>query len=353
MTLPTLGVVIVTFNAADVILDCLESLLGSSGLRLSVVVVDNASSDATVAVLRDWASGRVGYVASDDLPIDVLPCSKPVRLRGETDESDDKGHSLTLIEAGLNGGFAAGVNLGLNFLATRPEIDRFWVLNPDSVIPPGTAAAFATEPGPEEGFSLMGGRVLYLETPDVIQIDGGKLDRRSGVTHNVHLFASHGATPPPDPAGFDFIMGASMVASRAFLDAAGPLSEDYFLYYEEVDWAQRRGRLPLAYCKSGIIFHRAGTAIGSPTKDRLASPFSLYFKHRGRMRFVRRHFPRNLPMAYVWSIAKAGQLLLKGLPFEAWTVLVGSFDGPPPASVRNKLSPEAAARAFGRAGSGS
>ena len=42
MTLPTLGVVVVTFNAADIIQDCLESLLASRGVQLAIVVVDNA-----------------------------------------------------------------------------------------------------------------------------------------------------------------------------------------------------------------------------------------------------------------------------------------------------------------------
>ena len=353
MTAPFLGVVIVAYNSADVILDCLESLLGSSGVRLCVAIVDNASTDTTVADLRGWASGRAGYVASVDLPFKVLPSAKPLTLHDEADLSDISGHRLTLIETGSNGGFAAGVNRGLAFLAKQPEIDRFWILNPDSVVPPETALAFATEPAPVEGFALMGGRVLYLDTPDVIQIDGGTIDRRSGVTHNVHLFASHSATRPPDPTIFNFITGASMVASRTFLEAAGPMQEDYFLYYEEVDWAQRRGNLPLIYCEMGVVFHRTGTAIGSPTKDRPASTFSLYFKHRGRMRFVRRHFPRNLPLAYAWSFAKAGQILLKGYPFEAWTMLLGSLGAPPPASVRKRLSADAAASAFGRPASGS
>jgi len=140
----------------------------------------------------------------------------------------------------------------------------------------------------------------------------------------------------------DFVTGASMVASRAFYEAAGPMPENYFLYYEEVDWALRRGDLPLAYCKDAIIYHRAGTAIGSPTLGRPASPFSLYFKHRGRIRFVRRHLPRALPGALMYSLAKAAQLGLKGFGAEARAVLAGSFNRPPAPEIRARLSPEAA-----------
>ena len=48
-----IGAVIVAFNAADVIVGCVESLLRQRHGNPKVVVVDNASSDDTVAVLRD------------------------------------------------------------------------------------------------------------------------------------------------------------------------------------------------------------------------------------------------------------------------------------------------------------
>ena len=341
---PSLGVVIVAFNSADVILDCLESLLASEGVALHIVIVDNQSSDDTLAVLRHWADGTQPYAAAQDVPLPLPASAKPLSLTAEP--ASPGGHRLRLIEAGVNGGFAAGVNLGLAYLAGQPGIERFWVLNPDSVVAPASALAFATCPAPAEGFALIGGRVLYLDHPDTIQIDGGTINRRTGITGNIGLFAPHKTTSPPKPGQMDFITGASMVASRQFLDQAGPMPEDYFLYYEEVDWAMRRGDLPLLYCPGGIVYHRAGTAIGSAGIGRPASPFALYFKHRGRLRFMRRYFPAALPVAYAYSVAKAAQLLLKGFPKEAATLLGASFGRPPSPDIRARLAPEAARRAF-------
>ena len=347
MSPPTLGVVVVAFNAEDVILDCLESLLASQGTALRIIVVDNASTDDTVSTIHDWAAGDAIYAAASDLPFAVQPYPKPVLLTGGVTSVDGPCHTVRLIATGINAGFAAGVNRGLQELAGCADVDRFWILNPDSVVAPETAAAFATQPVTPAGFALMGGRVLYLETPDKIQIDGGTINEKTGVTGNIGLAASASATPCPMPSDIHFITGASMVASRRFYEIAGPMPEDYFLYYEEVDWALRRGNLPLVYCAGGIVYHRAGTAIGSPTLGRPASPFSLYFKHRGRLRFMRRHFPRNLPYAYAYSLAKALQLLLKGYPEEARTILGASFDWKPSASIRARLGPEAARLAFG------
>ena len=334
---PPLGVIIVTFNSADVVLDCLESLLAATDVRLEIVIVDNASRDETVRSLRDWAAGSLPYLPPTDIPFALRPCIKPVPLQLRSAGDKDRFHTITLIEAGVNGGFAAGVNRGLAHLAANTDIDRFWILNPDSAVPPGAARAFATEPGPAGGFSLMGGRVIYLDDPGKIQIDGGLINWWTGVTGNKHQYMGP-ATPAPDPARLDFITGASMVVSRAFYEQAGPMAEDYFLYYEEVDWALRRltlpgGPLPLAYCPGGIVYHRAGTAIGSPTLGRPASPFSLYFKHRARIRFMRRFRPRNLPAALAYSLAKAGQLAWQGYWTEARTILQASL-GAAPATER-------------------
>ena len=332
MTADRLGVVLVTYNSADVILDCLETLIAAAdadGVTLHVAVVDNASGDGTPARVRAWESGATPYVPPSDLPFAHAPVAKPVR-----------GHVIAHLTTGLNAGFAGGVNFGLRHLAQDAGIGRFWVLNPDSVVPPGTPGAFARHDAGT--FSLMGGRALYYERPAEVQIDGGLLNRRTGVTGNANLGRPAAQTVPPAAAALDFITGASMVASRAFWERAGPMAEEYFLYYEEVDWALQRGDLPLAVCPQAVIYHRAGSAIGSAGLGRPATPFALFFKNRARMRFIRRHFPSGLPVAWAYTLAKAVQYRLKGWGPEARAVLAGARDGAPPPEVTERLSPEAA-----------
>ncbi|WP_298438175.1 glycosyltransferase family 2 protein [uncultured Jannaschia sp.] len=294
MTPPRLGVVIVTHRAADTIDACLGSLLASEGVTLRVVVVDNASPDDTLTRLR--------------------------------------AHDVTVIEA-PNDGFAAGVNRGLAVLSADAGLDRFWVLNPDTTVATDTARRFATHPALPGGFAMIGGRVLYDETPPRIQIDGGTIDWRSGVTRNLNQFAPADA-PPPDPAEIAFVTGASLVVSRAFLDVAGPMPEDYFLYYEEVDWAMRRGALPLLHCPDAMVRHVSGASIGSASGDRRASPFSEWFKHRARMMFLRRHRPASVPGGLAFTTAKAAQHLSRGDFAAARATWAGGFGLGPPRDVR-------------------
>lgn len=324
--LPVLGVVVVTYGGGDVSLTCLETLLGSQDVVLRVAVVDNGSPDDTVALLRNWAAG--GQAAPLNLPFAAAPVAKPVPLDGS-----GAGHQVTLIETGKNTGFAGGVNVGLAHLAQDDAIDRFWVLNPDCAVPPETARVLAVAP---DGFALLGGRIIYQDDPDMIQSDGGKIRWATGVTQSVHQFADPGTTSAIEPATLDFISGASMVASRAFYESVGPMREDYFLYYEEVDWAQRRNA-PLAYAGDAVVYHKGGASIGSRTTRQKASPLSLYFIHRARIRFLWRFRKTGLPGGIAFSLAKAAQLLLASDVAGAEALLRGTFQIRAPQGVRARV----------------
>lgn len=336
MSVPTLpiGVVVVAFNSADVIVGCVESLLAQAGGAPAVIVVDNASTDDTVAVLRAWAQAK-----GADLR-EFSAAERPAR---------EAAGAVTLIHSGANRGFAGGVNVGLAVAAAMPGIAHFWVLNPDAFADAGACAAILRAAAVTPGYALMGGRVCYADPPYRVQIDGGRINLWTGVSGNVNLGRPVAEARPPKGEELDFITGASMVASRAFYEATGPMREDYFLYYEEADWALRRGAMPLVVAEGLVVFHHAGTSIGSPTLERLASPFSFWFKYHSRMLFVRRFNPIGLPVAMGYATIKAVQLLLKGAVPQADALLRAVWGLGAPKSVRDRLSPEAQRIAFGRA----
>jgi hypothetical protein len=250
------------------------------------------------------------------------------------------------MRAPVNGGYAAGVNLGLQCLLKASGIDRFWILNPDSIVDPGTPLRFATAPDGEVPFGIMGGRLSYLDMPDVIQLDGGIIDWRTGGTRNLNQGLSTADCPAPDAKCLDFVSGGSMVVTRAFCDHAGLMPEDYFLYYEEVEWALRRGAMPISYCPDAVVYHRAGTSIGSSTPGRVGSDMALYFKHRNRIRFLRKTRGRAPLAAYAFTFAKAAQVALKGHPRAALIMVRASFGFRPTPSVMARLAPDAARLAF-------
>jgi GT2 family glycosyltransferase len=125
------------------------------------------------------------------------------------------------------------------------------------------------------------------------------------------------------------------------------MPEEYFLYYEEVAWARRRQELPLIICHDAVVQHHGGTAIGSGSPDRAASPVSSYFNFRNRMRFVAKHRPATLPVSYCFSLLKAGQTLLKGNLHSAIAAFRGMHGLPPSKQVRMRFDQQAQHFAFG------
>lgn len=323
------------FNSSDVILGCLDSLFASKDADVRVVVTDNASSDDTVALIRHWAATREARDATFSF--------------AEVSSGTETGPaaSLTLLHAGFNGGYAHGVNSSLKLLLRDPLLDLFWILNPDCVVTPDAAARYLVH-GADGDFALMCGRTLYKEMPDTVQTDGGRVHPWTGVCSAVNIGAPAASAPMPSAASLDFIPGSNAVATRAFIAHAGLMTEDYFLYYEEVDWAFRRGNMPLRIVDDVLVYHYGGTSIGSGAVGRRATPFANYFNYRNRIRFLRRHRPVAVPVALAYAAAKAVQLMIKGAGDEARALLAGAFDRPPPAAIRDRIAPgPARALAFG------
>ncbi|MEM7213651.1 MAG: glycosyltransferase family 2 protein [Pseudomonadota bacterium] len=328
-----LGVIVVLYRSADVIGSCLASILDAYPEVSRVVLVDNASPDESAAVAQDLAHAR--RVAVVEYP-------------AHANAAPPAGHTIEIIRSNENLGFAGGVNLGLEHLAQDPEMAYYWVLNPDCELTPGAAAAALTTANAameEGGFSILGTRLLYHDTRD-IQSDGGIACKWTGRCRNLNQGRSTEDAKGHSEDDYDFISGASMIASRKFVEQKGPMVEDYFLYYEEVDWAARRGSLPLRRCLDSVVLHHGGTAIGSGVPGRSPSPMSNYFNFRNRIRFMRRFHPVAMPASYVFCLLKVLQALLRREWKSAFASFCGTFGMPPPAAVASAFRPEDQERAF-------
>ncbi|GAB5467602.1 MAG: hypothetical protein Kilf2KO_06320 [Rhodospirillales bacterium] len=328
----TIGVVIVTFRSADVIAECLESLFRSDYDALKIVICENASNDETVAEIRACAQEQ-GRVLDERRAGAAAPASLA---------------PLTLLHAGRNLGYAGGVNLGLEALRADSEVSLFWVLNPDCAVAADAASCYARLAQEVGTFGLMGGRTLFQDVPQRIQSDGGRVSLWTGACSNTNQGSLPEDAALPSADTIDYIIGANIMASRAFVERVGPMCEDYFLYYEEVDWALRRGDLALVQCLEALVYHKGGTAIGTGSPDRRPSAFANYFNYRNRLRFLARFNRAGLPISYVYSLSRIAKLVALG----AWDEADGAFRGlhqlPPPRDVAARVKPDAAPLAFGR-----
>ena len=69
-------------------------------------------------------------------------------------------------------------------------------------------------------------------------------------------------------ARIDYVVGASVFVPRQFLDEIGLMSEDHFLFFEELDWAVRaKGRYRLALAPDSLVYHKGESSLEKKEKE--------------------------------------------------------------------------------------
>lgn len=306
-------VVLVNWNGRADTLECLEALARCSVANLRVLVVDNASADGSIPAFESWGRGEVS-VARPAAVWDLLPPAerRPVSLAVIARE--DVGRAVpdtfvSVIAAGANLGFAGANNLGIRQALADPACDYVWILNNDTVTSPDAPALLAARMAAQPTLGILGATLLFYHDPQHVQTIGSWWGTRT-VRGGPVFFRAHRDDLPSQAeveSRIDYVSGASMFTSRAFLETVGPMSEDYFLYYEELDWTRRmRGRFELGWCPEAIVYHKEGASIGTSSVKR-PSDTSLYYYYANLFRFYRKFHPYFLPLAWarwLWDLRR-------------------------------------------------
>lgn len=296
-----LAVVLVNWNGWHDTVACLDSLLPTLPPDARVLVCDNASADQSLSHLKQWAEGKLGaqgFAVHD-------------RARAESGPHPQD-PQLVLIDTGGNLGFAGGNNVGIRY-ALANGFDRVWLLNNDTVVDEHTASELQARMDADPDIGMCGSTMFYFDQPKVLQcLSGSAFDFRNAVGHPIGFGDAFDPAMPIDivEARLDHISGASMMVSRAFLQQVGLMNEDYFLYFEEIDWAVRaQGRFKLGWAPRSFVWHKEGGSIGSSHRHR-PSDKSLMHLCVNRLRFTRALMPRHygsVRRRMLWEAAVYGR----------------------------------------------
>lgn len=292
-----IGVVILNYKNWQDSLVCAESVLASTEPPSWVVIVDNASPNDSVRWIRHWAAGRMDFVLPE-LGAHSL-CAKPFSLVEVCNHElpELTSGSVILVHSGKNKGYAAGNNAGIRVLL-EAGADAVWILNNDTVVDPGALRAMRKRLFSKPRPGLCGSRILYFDTEIVQCCGGGKTNPWTGLSrlegHNVPVNAALKVAEGEVERRINFIYGASVMASRAFIQEVGLMDERYFLYCEEQDWAYTsRGKFDFAYAADAIVYHKEGATTGFSSKK--IKPLSLWYLLRSRVLLTAKHKPWALP----------------------------------------------------------
>ncbi len=275
-----LSVIIVNWNVRELLRRCLASIEAHRGdLSLEVIVVDNASSDNSVSMVEQEFP-QVHLIASQE-----------------------------------NLGYTGGNNLGAKEARGRYLL----ILNPDTEVIGDTLKQMVAylDKHPEVG--VLGPQLLYSDGsiqssrrrfPQLATayFQGTPLSWR-WFPNNRFVRMYHMADRPDDEIQpVDWLAGAALMIRRQTWQEVGPLDEQFFMYFEELDWCHRcrDAGWEIYYLPTARFIHHAkgsSRQIASAAQIRFYHSRTLYFrKYFGaRWATVIRLF---LLMGYVWILAE-------------------------------------------------
>jgi N-acetylglucosaminyl-diphospho-decaprenol L-rhamnosyltransferase len=249
-----LTIIIVSFNTKSELEACLASIAAAPpALPHEVVVVDNASSDGTLAAIAQRWPG------------------------------------IRLIEAGRNVGFAAANNLGIKAASGEFVL----LLNSDTIVPPGAIDTLLRELSSDAGAVAAGPRLVDADGRPELSF-GGMISPLAELRQKITVRLYERRWPPAvrfveretsRRRYADWVSGACLLVRRRDALAAGLLDERYFLYAEDVDFCaalRGLGRRILFTPASQVVHLRGASGRSRPAATALAyrrSQLAFYAKH--------------------------------------------------------------------------
>jgi len=258
------AVILLNWNGWRDTVACLRSLRQLDYPAAQMLVVDNASSDDSVAQIGKAMPG------------------------------------IAVLQTGANLGFGGGCNAGLR-QAMAQGADYLWLVNSDAVADPSALSALVAKAESDGRLGAVGSVLYETEAPGSVQLwGGGQVNLWTGQSR-------HRLRPGP----LDFISGASVLLRRSALEQVGLFdSPRYFMYWEDTDlhFRLRKAGWRFAVADNSRLWHKQSASLGrnSPALDR-------YFTQSG-VRFFKRHAPYPfIPISFM-----VGKMLAKRVVTGEW-----------------------------------
>lgn len=204
--------------------------------------------------------------------------------------------SVHVIRSEQNLGFAGGNNLGIR----SAQGNYLFLLNNDTLIVKDTVDLLIKRLRSSEGIAGVSPLILNYTEPHTIQFAG--YTPLSSITLRNRTTGRGSRDKSRYPAKrTPYLHGAAMLLKKQVIDQIGGMPEEYFLYYEELDWCTRitAEGYELWYDPAFEIWHKDGSSSGK------GSPLQCYYLSRNRLLYAQRNLSgwrRCLALLYQLTI---------------------------------------------------
>ncbi len=243
---PLVSIITINYNESQVTLDMLESLKDTHYSNVEVIVVDNASPNDNPDVIKE------------------------------------KFPDVTLIKSEKNLGFAGGNNLGVK----QARGAYLFFINNDTIVPEGCIGPLVATLENNTAIGMVSPKIKFHWDSSLIQYAGYTPMNHWTIRNNSIGYHEKDDGRFDKEGQTNSIHGAAMMVPRRVVEKVGMMTEVYFLYYEEHDWAERikRAGYQVYYQPKSYILHKESLSTGK------FSPLKTYYISRNRILFARRNF---------------------------------------------------------------
>ncbi len=271
MNEPLISIVVANYEGESCLPECLNSLAEQSYRNVEIIVVDNASRDGSRKLVEQ---------SYPRIQLECLDCNR---------------------------GFAAAVNAGIE--VSRGEF--IVILNNDTRAEPDFVKELYSALSEESHAAMATPKMLFARGPEIINSMGLGYSI-TGTNHDIGFGLKDGPQFNERKWVFGPCGGAGMYR-RSMFDDVGPFDEDFFMYYEDVDFSFRAqlAGYKCIFVPTARIYHTEGASSASLPKAR------DYYFARNSLGVLLKNFPARLLFKYLhvtlWEMTKrAGSPLLKG-----------------------------------------
>jgi len=289
--LKNVGIIVLNWQNWRDTLACLNSLKKLVfSESINIIVCDNGSEDVSFTKILNWAQQNyalteIGVWFSDYFP--EIPANLPTL-------------PFVLIQTSANLGFAGGNNVGIRYALATKTCTYLWLLNNDTLVETQALSALYDYAETQPHLGLIGSTIIDYYQRDQVQCAGGcRYSPLLTVFRPVCGGESLNTVMQKPTVKLDYVYGASLFFRVTAVEQVGLLNEEYFLFYEELDYSQRlrRQNYDIGWCKNSWVYHKGSASIGKKSEgNREKLQTAQYYENLSTLKYTANFYPRLLPL---------------------------------------------------------
>ena len=251
------SIILLNYNTSNDLIECINSLDKIKYPNYEIIIVDNCSSETEIRKLNSYFEKRMDCI---------------------------------FIKNNENSGFAGGNNLGIKY-ALDNKTDYILLLNSDTLVNEDFLNILVdTAEKDKENIAMVTGKILYYPEVNKIWYGGGYIDWKK-FTGKHYGEGEYDNKQYDEIKSITFSSGCLMLINVS-LNFDKYLPEEYFMYYEDVDYCARilENGYKIIYNPSAVIYHKIGSSSGGEQ-----SAFTIRWSNRGRYIFLNK-YKNKLPI---------------------------------------------------------